>query len=117
MHTIIAPGAKIGSYSRIMDYSEITSNSRVGDRVFIAPGVLSADDNSFGSARPLQLRPQTIHDGARIGIGARLLPGVQIGESAIVAASAVVNRDVPARTLVAGVPAKHVRNLSEDNAP
>jgi acetyltransferase-like isoleucine patch superfamily enzyme len=113
MYTVIGASTTIGSHSRVMEFSAITRNCRIGDRVFIAPGVLCADDNSFARVRPPQLRPQIIHDDARIGIGARLLPGVVIGESAIVAASSVVKHDVPARTMVAGVPAKYVRHVTK----
>ncbi|WP_094555576.1 gamma carbonic anhydrase family protein [Synechococcus sp. 1G10] len=58
----------------------------------------------------------TLEDGCLIGIGAIVLNGVRVGEGALVAAGAVVTRDVPARTLVAGIPAKEKRTLSEGEA-
>lgn len=57
------------------------------------------------------LAPIRIEDGAWIGSRATLLPGVTIGAGAIVAAGAVVNRDVPAHTLFGGVPARKIRDL------
>ncbi|MCP9840405.1 gamma carbonic anhydrase family protein [Synechococcus sp. J7-Johnson] len=58
----------------------------------------------------------TLEDGCLIGIGAIVLNGVRVGEGSLVAAGAVVTRDVPARTLVAGIPAKAKRTLSEQEA-
>lgn len=59
---------------------------------------------------PLDFREVVIEDGADIGVGAILLPGVHIGKGAIIGAGAVVNTDVPAGEVWAGVPAKKIRN-------
>lgn len=56
-------------------------------------------------------RPVLIRQGAYVGTGSTILPGVTIGEGAFVAAGALVNRNVPAYTLVAGVPAKVIKDL------
>ena len=56
-------------------------------------------------------RPVVVGKGVWIGSHATILPGVTIGEGAVVAAGAVVARDVPARTVVAGVPAKVIKNI------
>ena len=61
----------------------------------------------------LLVKPVRICHNAWIGAGAIILPGVTVGENAIVAAGAVVKKDVPANTLVAGVPAKVVRNIKQ----
>lgn len=61
--------------------------------------------------RGLILKPIHIEKNAWIGAGATILPGVRVGENAIVAAGSVVTKDVPANTVVAGVPAQHVRSL------
>ncbi|MGB7563307.1 MAG: gamma carbonic anhydrase family protein [Prochlorococcaceae cyanobacterium] len=58
----------------------------------------------------------TLADGCLVGIGAVVLNGVTVGEGALVAAGAVVTRDVPPRTLVAGVPALHRREISPADA-
>ena len=56
--------------------------------------------------------PIIIEDSVWVGAGSIILPGVRIGEKSIVAAGAVVNKSVPARTLVAGVPAVYIRSLA-----
>jgi acetyltransferase-like isoleucine patch superfamily enzyme len=88
----------------------------IEDHVFIAPAVQTTNDNFMGRTekRHALERGATIHRGARVGGGALLLPGIEIGEEAFVAAGAVVTRDVPARKLVIGVPARVVRDVNED---
>lgn len=58
----------------------------------------------------------TIHDNVFIGTGAILLPGIEIGPNSVVAAGAVVSRDVPAGTVVAGTPAKVIRTVADYEA-
>lgn len=60
--------------------------------------------------RPLQFAPVRLEDGCDIGVGAIILPGVTIGRLAQVGAGAVVTRDVPPRTIVAGNPARELRS-------
>lgn len=59
-------------------------------------------------------RPVVIHSGAWVGARATLLPGITIGAGAVIAAGAVVTKDVPANTLVAGAPARPVKELPGD---
>jgi acetyltransferase-like isoleucine patch superfamily enzyme len=61
------------------------------------------------------LRGATLRRACRIGGGAVLVPGVEVGEEAFVAAGAVVTRDVPARALVMGVPARRVRDVPDED--
>jgi maltose O-acetyltransferase len=93
---------------------ECTREIRVGDRATIGFGVVVMDNNFHGvhdrDLRPPG-RPVVIENDVWIGAGAILLPGVRIGEGAIVGAGAVVSRDVPPFTLVAGSPARIVRSL------
>ena len=63
----------------------------------------------------MTLRGATLRAPAAIGGGAVLTPGVEIGEEAFVAAGAVVTRDVPARAVVMGVPARVVREVGEED--
>ena len=73
-------------------------------------------DTPVVAVYPLQAEPVTINDGAWICIGATILPGVTIGENAVVAAGAVVTKDVAPDTVVAGVPARFVKRLDIANA-
>lgn len=88
----------------------------VGDRVDLGHEVLfitsshDVEGHERRGGSPLRA-PITVGDGVWIGARAILLPGVTVGEGAIVAAGAVVVRDVPPHTMVAGVPAKPVREL------
>ena len=65
------------------------------------------------SAGPGLSKPITVHDGAWIGANCTVLGGVTIGKKAVVAAGSLVNHDVPAYSLVAGVPAKVIKYLDE----
>lgn len=67
-------------------------------------------------AYPVRDEPVRILDGAYVGACAVLLSGVTIGECSVVAAGAVVTTDVPAGTVVAGVPAKHVKSIADDTS-
>lgn len=62
---------------------------------------------------PQKMRPVIIKKGACISIGAMIMPGVTVGEGAVVGAGALVTKDVPAWSLVAGVPAKVIRFLDD----
>jgi UDP-2-acetamido-3-amino-2,3-dideoxy-glucuronate N-acetyltransferase len=87
----------------------------VEDDVFVAPAVVLTNDPTAGRRRAGQeLRGAMLRRGCRIGAGAVLLPGVEVGEEAFVAAGAVVTADVPARAVVMGVPARAVREVPEE---
>jgi acetyltransferase-like isoleucine patch superfamily enzyme len=93
----------------------ITAHSTVEDDVFIGPGVFTYNDNTMGRhARGVGVVGPTLRRACRIGGGARILPGVEIGEEAFVATGSVVTRNVPPRTLVMGVPAKRVRDIGDE---
>lgn len=89
-------------------------NITIEDEVMIGPKVNLITENHplDPSDRKTVLRkPIVVKRNAWIGAAATILPGVTIGENAVVAAGAVVSRDVPANSIVAGVPAKVVKTL------
>jgi maltose O-acetyltransferase len=95
---------------------------RIGDRVYIGHGVsLLTVDHEIGPSYQRcgghDRLPIIVHDGVWIGSRATVLPGVTIGAGAVVAAGSVVTRDVPAHALVAGVPARVVRELPPEGIP
>ncbi len=98
----------IGRYCKLESESYITAYSTLEDRVFVAPGVLCSNDNYVGrtAERFQHFKGLTARKGARLGVGSVYMPGVTIGEDALVAGGSVVTRDVEPRMIVMGRPAK-----------
>jgi acetyltransferase-like isoleucine patch superfamily enzyme len=94
----------------------VTAYSTLEEDVFLAPCVVTTNDNFMGrTERRHELRKgPTIRRGSRIGGGAVLLPGIEIGEEAFVGAGAVVLHDVPARAVVVGNPARQIREVRDE---
>lgn len=108
-NTTINYGVTIEDHVKIMDLTHITARTIIRERAFIGPGVFSADDNQFGKSAPIKpVGGAEIKQNASIGVGAVLLPCVEIGEDAVVAAGSIVTKNVPDATLVMGVAAKQV---------
>ena len=97
-------GCVIGNNVRIHTGVYVAQFTTIEDDVFLAPGVMIANDR-HPICRECMVGP-TIKRGARIGINSTLLPGVVIGEGALVGAAAVVTKDVPPGMVVAGNPAR-----------
>ena len=104
----------VGARVRIQTSVYLTAFSLVEDDVFVGPCATTTNDDAMGRiARGTPLRGATLRRACRIGGGAVLTPGVEVGEEAFVAAGAVVTRDVPARAVVMGVPARVVRDVPD----
>ena len=103
----------VGTLAKIQADAYITAYSTLEGGVFIAPRVITTNDNFMGRTEKrhdLRKGP-TIRRGARIGAGAVLCPGVEVGEEAFVGAGAVVVGDVPPRVVVVGNPARILREV------
>jgi len=129
---VIMKGAQIGQYCNICAHTLIEGDVIIGDRVtlksgvFIWDGTRIEDDVFIGPNATLTNDPYprskkypdnfsgiTIKHHASIGANATLLPGITIGEYAMVGAGAVVTKDVPARAVVVGNPAKIIRYVDK----
>jgi UDP-2-acetamido-3-amino-2,3-dideoxy-glucuronate N-acetyltransferase len=104
---------RIGARVRLQTGAYVTAWSVVEDDVFVAPGVVLTNDPTAGRRRGEELRGAVLRRACRIGGGAVLLPGVEVGEEAFVGAGSVVTSDVPPRAVVLGVPARVVREVGE----
>ena len=88
----------------------------IGDNVQIGPHVTIVTDNhDFDNRYVLKCRKVTIGNNAWIGAEAKIMPGVTIGENAVIAGGAVVTKDVPANAIAGGNPAKVIKYIHEKN--
>ena len=114
--SLVENDTTIGRLTKIQAHAYITAYSTLEDEVFIAPCVATTNDNFMGRTerRHELVKGPTIRRGARVGGGAVLLPGIEVGTEAFVGAGAVVIRDVPPRAVVVGNPARQIREVPED---
>ena len=116
----IQKGATIGKNCKISSHTFICEGVHIEDNVFIGHGVMFTND-LFPRATNPDGSPQTDADwklietfvkkGASIGSNATILCGITIGENALIGAGAVVTKDVPPNTIVAGSPAKFMKEI------
>jgi acetyltransferase-like isoleucine patch superfamily enzyme len=114
--SLVENDTTIGAMTKIQADVYITAYSTLEEHVFIAPCVVTTNDNFMGRTerRRALIKGPTIRRGARIGGGAVLLPGIEIGEDAFVGAGAVVTKPVEPRMLVVGNPARVMRGVPAD---
>ncbi|MBN2037560.1 MAG: N-acetyltransferase [Chitinispirillaceae bacterium] len=114
----IQKNAFVGKNCKISSHTFICEGVHIDDGVFIGHGVMFTNDkypravNPDGSMQTdadWKVIPTSVKKGASIGSNATIVCGVTIGERAIVGAGAVVTKDVPADTVVAGVPARQMK--------
>src|SRR3954462_1073445 len=114
----IQKGARIGRNCKISSHSFICEGVHIEDEVFVGHGVSFINDkypratNEAGAMQTeadWKVEPTIVRRGASIGTGAVVLGGITIAEHAIIGAGAVVTKDVPARAIVAGNPARLLR--------
>lgn len=106
----------IGRYCKLETNAYITAYSTLEDRVFIAPGVLTSNDRFIGRTeeRFKFFEGPTVRRGGRLGLGAVVLPAVKIGPDAVVAAGAVMTHNADDRVIYAGVPARPIGDVPQE---
>ena len=119
----IQKNAKVGRRCKISSHTFICEGVTIEDHVFVGHGVTFTNDayprattadGELQTEADWRVEPTVVRRGASIGSGATILPNVVIGEQAIVGAGSVVTRDVPARTIVAGCPARVLRHMTDE---
>lgn len=126
----VGDGSRIGTFVEIQRDAEIGRRVRVQSHTFICSGVVVEDDvfvghnvNFINDRYPTspnavsgdwKMENTVVRRGASIGTAAVILCGIEIGEGAVVGAGSVVTKNVPPHTVVAGVPARIIRELSDD---
>jgi len=122
----VGPDVVIGDSCKLQNYALVYEPARLGNGVFIGPAAVLTNDE-FPRAANLDGSPKTaddwtevaviVEDGASIGARAVCVAPVTIGEWALVAAGAVVTKDVPAHALVVGVPARRIGWVGRAGVP
>jgi len=109
----IGRDAVIGDNCKIEAFAFIPSGVTIEDDVFVGPHACFTNDLHPSAVGEWEITPTLVKKGASIGANATIICGNTIGEGALVGAGAVVTKDVPAKTLVVGCPARIIRTLSD----
>jgi acetyltransferase-like isoleucine patch superfamily enzyme len=113
---VVDNDVRVGQRARVQSAVYLTAFTVVEDDVFVGPGTITTNDDTMarhGPESPLQ--GPVMRRACRVGGGSVIVPGVEIGEEAFVAAGAVVTRDVRARAVVMGVPARVTGEVPEQD--
>jgi UDP-2-acetamido-3-amino-2,3-dideoxy-glucuronate N-acetyltransferase len=114
--SVVDNDVSVGARVRVQTNVYLTAFTIVEDDAFVGPGATTTNDHTMSRHAPqTSLRGAVLRRACRVGGGALLTPGVEIGEEAFVAAGALVTRDVPARAVVMGVPARVVREVPAED--
>lgn len=106
----------IGCRVRVQTNCYVTAHSLLEDDVFVGPGVVTTNDNTMARHAPgAPLRGATLRRASRIGGGVVICPGVEVGVEAFIGAGAVVTRDVPARAVMVGSPARRIDTVPDED--
>lgn len=116
-HCFLESGAVVGNEVTLKNGVSVWDHVVLGDRVFVGPNAVFTNDRTPRSRAPWRPEATVIETGASIGANATILCGLVVGSWAMVAAGAVVTRDVPSHALVAGVPARVVGRVCECGRP
>jgi len=111
-NSVIDGDCKIGNNVSMQTGVYITKYTTIEDNVFLGPLCVTTNDKymKYGAT----LKGPVIKQGARIGANSTIMPGISIGEGAIVSAGSVVTKDVPPHKVVIGVPARVVKDASKE---
>ena len=112
-HAVLESGNKIGNNVRIHSLCFL-ENTTLGDNVFVGPNVVFTDDPHPACPRYKDcVLGAIVEDNVSIGANSTILPGVRIGRNSVIGAGSVVTKDVLPNSVMAGVPAKKIKDVSE----
>jgi acetyltransferase-like isoleucine patch superfamily enzyme len=112
-HTLVEGDVVIGDNVTIKSGVYVWNGTKIEDDVFLGPNVTLTNDKMPRSKQyPDKFHGISLKKGCSIGANATLLPGITVGENAMVGAGSVVTKDVPANAIVVGNPAKIIRYIS-----
>ncbi len=116
-NSVIDYGCRIGDNVKIHTNVYVAQFVVIEDDAFLAPGVSIANDPHPLCADCTRENAPVIKRGARLGVNVTILPGVTVGEYALVGAGSVVSKDVPARSVVYGNPARVAKDVDDLHCP
>ncbi|HXZ98093.1 MAG TPA: acyltransferase, partial [Candidatus Acidoferrum sp.] len=110
---IVDGSCRIGERVSIQTGGYICTNCTIEDSVFLGPCVVFTNDKYMAQKRTKLVGP-TVRRGASIGANSLLMPSIEIGEESVIGAQSLVTRDVPARSIYVGVPARKLKSVPTD---